>query len=492
MKLINRYKIVLCLSLLFGCTKDFEEVNTNPNGPEKVPANLLLPGIQRDMMRSLMSETWTLGNVVMQHTAKNQFVNEDRYLWGEKNNIWNAVYHNVRDVNNILLLAEEDENLSNYRAVALVMKSWMFSLATDAYGDVPYSQTMHGKDGVFFPVYDTQEAIYTGILADLAEANTTLATATNIADELIYGGNVASWRKLANSLRIRYLMRISDRIDVADELQAIVSDPDTNPIFAGNEEHAVYTYLASSPDQFPLFSERIGSFNEYRASKTMTDKLLALDDPRLYIYSRPTPLTEETPSTADDEYVGIPNGMDDVGAQEYNGGQENQSRIGSLFYENATTPEGLSIAKGVIMTYAELQFILAEAREKGLITVGDAATYYTQAITASFNYYGLEPEAAYLAQADVAYTGTTDEKLEKIGNQKWISLYYQGFEAWFDWKRTGYPVLLPSLTNQNDDRIPVRLIYPISEQSLNGDNRAAAVTRQGADDINSHVWWDVE
>jgi hypothetical protein len=472
-----------------SCTGEFEEVNTNPNSPLSTTPNLLLTGLERDMINSLLGETWGIGNIVIQHTAKNQFVNEDRYLWDELNSVWNAVYDNMRDVNNIIIQADET-NQPNYRGVALVLKSWMFSLATDCYGDVPYSQASQGKDGLLFPQYDSQEEIYNGILADLAEANTLLNGAINVSGDLIYGGDVKKWRKLANSLRLRYLMRISDRKDVSGDMKAILNDPTGNPIFESNADHAVYTYQASSPNQFPLFSTRIGSFNEFRASKTLVDYLKNLNDPRLFVFFRPTPITEVTASTADDVYEGIPNGLDDVIAQTYNGGQQYQSRIGPLFYEQANSAKGIEVAKGVIMTYAELQFILAEAREKGLIDVGSAETYYLNAINASFKYYGLTPEASYFTQEKVAYSGSTDQKLEKIGTQKWAASYFQGFEAWFNWRRTGHPVLQPSVDNQNDDRIPVRFIFPRIEQSLNSSNRNAAVARQGEDNINTRVWWD--
>lgn len=491
LKHISKYLMAVAAFALVNCTGDFEEINTNPNNPLETQPNLLLPAVQRDMMNSLLGETWGIGNIVIQHTAKNQFVNEDRYLWGELNAIWNAVYDNMRDVNHIISQAQETSH-PGYEGVGLIMQSWMFSLATDAYGDVPYSQAAQGKEGIFFAQYDTQEDIYNGILNDLERANTLLSGASNISGDLIYGGSVANWRKLANSLRLRYLMRISDRVDVSAKMTEIVDNPDSHPVFTGNADHAVYTFTANSPDQFPLFSTRIGSFNEFRASKTLTDKLMAINDPRLYVFFRPTPATELTTSTNDDQYIGIPNGMDDVSALTYNGGPEFQSRIGPLFYEAADTPEGLAVAKGVIMTYAELQFLLAEARERSLILTGDAGLYYEEGIKASFDFYGLTMDAAYLSQPEVAYAGSSDEKLNKIGTQKWMSLFFQGLEAWFDWRRTGYPVLAPSVDNQNNDRIPVRFIYPLIEQSLNGENHASAVARQGADDLNTRVWWDVD
>ncbi|MBK7870340.1 MAG: SusD/RagB family nutrient-binding outer membrane lipoprotein [Saprospiraceae bacterium] len=481
------FKSILFLALIFAvaaCTDEFEEINTNPNSPSEVNSALLLPQIQRDMINAVLGEAWGIGNVVIQHTAKNQFVNEDRYLWGELNSIWNNVYDNMRDVNNILIQSEE-LGQNNYKGIALIMKSWMFSLATDCYGDIPYTEASRAKEGFVYPKYETQENIYNGILNDLKTANDVLgSTGEVVSGDVIFNGDIEKWRKLANSLRVRYLMRISNKRDVSAELKSIVGDP-KQPVFGSNADNAVYDYLASAPDQFPQFTNRIGSFNEFRASKTAVDMLKTLNDDRMFIFFRPTPATEGSASPV---YEGIPNGLADAEALQYNGGPQNHSRIGELYFEQSISAKGLQIAKGIIMTNAELQFLLAEAAEKGLITA-DAATYYNNGIKASFEFYGLTANDTYLNQPTVAYTGTQQEKLVKIGTQKWIAFFYTGLEAWFDWRRTGIPALQPSVDNQNEDRIPVRFIYPIIEQGLNGDNRAEAVNRQGADDINTKMWY---
>lgn len=480
------FKIILALAVIAivpACTDEFEEINTNPNSPVSVNSALLLPQIQRDMVNAVIGEAWGIGNIVIQHTAKIQFVNEDRYLWGEINSIWNNVYDNMRDVNNIILQSEELKQ-NNYKGIALVMKSWMFSLATDAYGDVPYTEAARGKEGFIYPKYDTQESIYAGILADLKLANETLgSTGEVVQGDVIFNGDITKWRKLANSLRVRALMRISKKRDVSADLKGIVGDS-KNPLFTSNADNAVYTYLANSPDQFPNHTNRIGSFNEFRASKTLADRLQALNDPRLPIFFRPTPDTQGKPNPV---YIGVPNGLDDVAALQFNGGSQFISPVGELYFEQAVSAKGLSTARGVIMTNAELQFLLAEAAEKGLIT-GDASKYYQEGIKASFEFYGLTATDAYLNQAEVAYTGTSAEKLVKIGTQKWIAFYYQGLEAWFDWRRTGIPALKAGPSNQNNNLIPVRFRYPIIEQGLNAENRKAAVDRQGADDLNTKMW----
>lgn len=168
----NIRKIILFSAAMLtaiSCVKDFEEVNTNPNVPTSVTPDLLLSGVIRNMLNRQVNEAWSIGNIVIQHTAKIQFVNEDRYLWGELNSVWSDVYNNMRNVQNIIDFAEAAEPVqNNYLGVALIMKSWMFSTATDAYGDIPYTEAIKGKtDANYVPVYDTQETIYNGILADL-------------------------------------------------------------------------------------------------------------------------------------------------------------------------------------------------------------------------------------------------------------------------------------------------------------------------------------
>lgn len=491
--------------LLTACTKDFAEVNTDRNNPTSVSPDLLLSGIIKSSMDQQVNEAWGIGNIVAQYHAKIQFVNEDRYLWGERNGIWNNVYSNYRNLQNILLSVNGDES-NPYYGVALVMKSWMFSLATDAYGDVPYSEAAKAKtDGIYQPVFDTQEAIYDGILADLEKANQALATAgSNLSGDILYGGGASAllkWRKLANSLRIRYLVRLSKKRDVSAALQAIVGNPAANPVFEGNEDNAELEYLSAAPNQWPLYGTRVGSFDEFRVSKTLSDRLQALGDTRLNVFGRPS---QTSVANGNPKIEGVPNGLNDVDALAYNGGVQGVSRVGYTFAclvcnDNNQAPPDPAAPRAILMTYAELQFLLAEARQKGWISTGDAATYYENGIRANFDYWksivpaaynlDIDMPANYLTQPSVALTGTDAEKLEKIALQKWIALYFNGLEAWFDWRRTGMPAIIPGPANLNDNKVPLRYIYPLSTQSLNGDNRDAAVERQGGtDDLNTKMW----
>ncbi|KGE14555.1 SusD/RagB family nutrient-binding outer membrane lipoprotein [Sphingobacterium deserti] len=476
----------LALSLVFSaCDKNFEELNTNPNAILRVTPDLLLPTIIRSSVNQVMGDGWGIGNIVIQQTAKIQFVNTDRYIWGDQSGTWNGLYTVLRDVNNLEQLSET-AGQNNYRGISLVMKSWIYSVLTDAYGDVPYSQAIQGKsDQRFTPAYDPQEQIYAGIIADLEEANNLLgSTEEVIVGDILYAGNISRWKKLANALHLRYLMRISGRQNVSAQIRGILGDAAKYPIFESNEDNGTLRYLPELPNQFPVHTYRVGSFDEFRLSKTLGDKLAAYGDPRVQVFARPTAASA---GSANPQYAGVPNGLDDVAALNYNGGVQNISRIGNLYFEGAISERGLNVARGYIMAYPELQFILAEAAAKGLIS-GSAKAYYESGVSAAFEMVDTNMPAGYLMQEGVAFQDA--QSLERIGTQKWIGLFFTGLEAWFDWRRTGYPALQAGPSNQNNNRIPVRFAYPLSEQSLNAQSRAAAVARQGTDDINTAVWWD--
>lgn len=503
MKNLKKFIVAfVAVSIIVSCDNDFEKINTNPNVPTSVTPDLLLSGVIRNTINDQVNEAWSIGNIVVQHTAKIQFVNEDRYLWGERSGVWNSVYGNLRNVQNIIVAAETSKPVqNNYLGIALILKSWMFSVLTDTYGDVPYVDATKGKvSASYTPKYDAQETIYNGILADLKKANEILGTSSEaVSGDLIFNGNVTQWRKLANSLRLRYLMRISNKRDVKADMQGILDNASQNPVFVGNADNAALVYQAAAPNQWPLYTSRVGSFDEYRLSKTMSDYLTSIGDPRLQVFGRPT---EASVAAGTPKVEGIPNGLEDTQALSYNGGPQNVSRVGLTFacLVCSSTAPVANASRGLLMTYSELQFILAEARERNLITTGVADTYYANGINANFDYYraivpasygiSLTLPSNYFTQPGIAYAGTQAQKLNLIARQKWVALFFNGLEAWADWRRSGLPVLIPGAGNLNNNLIPVRYIYPQSEQSLNGANLSEAVGRQGSDNINTQVWWD--
>jgi hypothetical protein len=488
MKKIKQYIILVAAGLFLfpACTDDFVEKNTDPNAITDVSPDLLLPGIIRTAVNEMVNQSWSIGNIVIQHTAKIQFVSEDRYTWGDRDGLWENMYNNLRDVQLLLELSQKN-NANNYRGISLIMRAWMYSILTDAYGDIPYSEATKGVSGILQPKYETQEVIYNGILSDLKTANELLGPGEVVVGDLIYNGDVSKWKKLANSLRLRYLLRISDKKDVKAEMQAIINNPVETPIFSNSGDNGTMRYLTSAPNQFPMYTARQGSFDEFRLSKNLGDKLTTLGDPRITVFAQPT---DASVAAGTPKYSGVPNGLNEVAALDFNGGPNNISRAGALFYKGSITDRGLNVAKGYIMSYHELQFILAEAVKKGLVnTTKTAQFHYEEGVKAAFDYVDVDMPADYLKNPGVAYTDAN--ALTLIGTQKWISLFFSGLEAWFDWRRTGIPDIKAGVDNVNGGKVPVRFAYPRSEQTLNPASLNEAVTRQGADNYNTHVWWDL-
>jgi len=491
--------VFLVISLVAtSCTDDFEEINSNPNQTEKLSTpGLLLPGIIRGAMHDSYTGSWRRGNVVADYLA-NQFVSafdwspadaEEYFLW--------SYYGHLRNVQALADLAIAND-LKNYQGISLVLKSFFFQSMTDIYGDIPYAQAIKAKTGnINFPEYDTQESIYNGILQDLALANDLLSSSNEaVSGDILYNGDILKWKKFANSLRLRCLLRISDRVDPTAQMTAIVSDPVAYPLFSGNGDQAALQYLNQLGNEFPRYR---GTFGE-SASENMVNILKGLNDPRLYVFAQPTVATA---GGANPQYVGVPNGIADESV--FNGGPDNQSLPGLLWAPLNSSPQFASptAAQTLMMTYGELQLILAEAAERGFIS-GDPQAYYLQGVKSQFDYYASRipenfvfprpsdvlPPDSYYSQATVAYAGTQEEKLQKIWLQKWLALFNCGYEGWSEWRRTGIPQITPGPNSLGF--VPVRFLYPLTEQSSNKENYLKAIAVQGPDNTQTRVWWDVE
>lgn len=476
MKILN-IKALIVLAFLFvlnSCTKDFDEINKNPNYPTATEANpaLILPKILFESGNEVTAGLgWGTGNILAQLTATNNFTGTDRYLLGSFGGTWNLMYRNMRDANNLLAIGEASDNKA-YQGAALLLRSWMLAQLTELYGNVPYTEALSGKDGNFQPKYDDQKEIYAAILSDLAKAQDLFAEGGKMDGDILYGGDVTKWQKLANSLRVRYLMRLEKKwgemgINGGQEIMNIVN---SGIHFTSNDDNGAVNYLAGT-NRWPLNTARVGSFDEKRMSKTIETVLKDLGDPRMQILFRPVDNPES------DEYNGIPNGLSEDAASNFNGGAKNQSRLGTRFREEPATVEMM------IMHYSELMFILAEASEKGYIS-GDAASFYAAGVEANMNYLGITDVSEYMTQSGVQLGS---DNLNKIATQKWLSLFLVGNEAWYDFRRTGLPVLTPG-PDAVLNSIPVRAFYPGSEQTLNAANLSAAISAQGPDELTTKMW----
>ncbi|MET4139004.1 SusD/RagB family nutrient-binding outer membrane lipoprotein [Pedobacter sp. UYP1] len=464
----------LLLITAASCKKDLTDTNVDPNASKNAQPEFLLTAAIKNTADTYWGTTNNMNSSLLfvQHWAKIQYTDPDRYIFSNTafQELWTTGYRQgIVNLNQLIKLADAQGN-TNYKGVGLVLRSWIFALETDAYGDVPYSQA--GDITEFLtPKYDAQRDVYLGILSDLKAAQASLDPAGKaILGDVIYANSIANWKKFANSLRLRIALRIADREPAL--AKQVIADIQTEggTYISSNAENAQLNYK-TSPNQNPI-SNLFDTRDDYRVSKTIVDQLTALNDPRLPVYASKAVKTQL--------YTGVPNGLltGDAAAL----GLTSTSKPGAYFI--APT------APAVIISYAEILFDRAEAAARGF-TGENAAALYNQAVEASLLQYGISTTdiATYKARADVQYDASNYKK--SIGNQKWIALFGQGLEAFAEWRRLDYPVLTPPVAGALNGKIPVRFIYPGNEQSLNPDGYKAAVAHQGTDALTTKLWFDV-
>lgn len=475
-KIIFIFLAIVTTTVFNSCDKNFEEYNKNIDDPTVIPSSMLIGEAIR-----LASNTYystfngsEIGENWVQHNSLVVYNDPDRYRprVTSMDGVWNNFYAVASYANQMELLASEEANSVN-QGIAKVIKSYAFLVLTDLYGMIPFAEALKGpSEGNFTPVYNTQEEVYNGVLAMLDEAMPLLLSGVgevNANMDILYGGNVGKWHKFANSLKFRALMRISSKISDHSALQALV---DNGYLFSSNADEAKLVYLPASPEANPLFETIVDqSRGEHKLSETFVNSLIDHSDPRLSVMAQP--------AVNSGEYVGKPNGFEESPMAGYD--LDDVSAIGAKYLE-ATAP-------GYFLSYSELLLLLAEAAHKGYISGGDAAaqSYYEAALANSMAENGVTDYASYAADARIAYDA--GKAMEQIGYQKWLVLFCQGFEAWTEWRRTGYPVLTPAAQGYISE-IPSRLRYESTEQSVNGVNYAAAVASQGADELTTKVWWN--
>ena len=475
-KLLIPFYIIVAVTALAGCQKELERTNVNPNEPTVVqPDYLLSNGIKSNVDTYWGNDaTMETSLLYVQYWAKIQYPDPDRYIPATTNiqTVWNNFYaQGIQDFTTLAQLGDSLHN-PNYKAVATIMRAWIFQQLTDLYGDIPYTQAAN-IEKYLTPVYDSQRTVYRGLLADLKGAAQIISPSDNaIIGDVLLSGNMNSWKKFANGLRSRIALRIADRDPAAAKAVFTELAAEGNFFLTDKDTDVKLNYLAS-PNQNPVGRNR-ETRNDYRISKTVVDKLKALNDPRLSIYAA---LPTEPGST---NYVGVTNGLS----------ADSASRLGFTKTSDVGAAFTATQAPAWLFTYAEQLFILAEAAQRNLIS-GNAADLYQQPIRASFKQYGItgKPVDDYLAQASVVYDATNYKK--SIGEQKWLALFSEGLEAFAEWRRLDYPQLTPAYTGALQGKMPLRLTYPSSEQALNGNNYKAAVARQGADLLTTKVWFDI-
>jgi len=522
---------VIILAVIFtcvSCQKHLVELNKNPNGadPSSANPNLVLSTVLTESGKAFVNLGYLDIAGVMQHTQKDGWAGgHNEYDWGNTNS-WTGYYDILRN-NQFVYDKAVELDYPLHQGIALVMKSLMFGLITDLWGDIPYSNALKGeKEGAenTFPKFDSQQSVYDSILANLEKANDLLSGAsfnssTGSAD-VYYGGNALKWRRFANSLALRYYMRLSEKLPAVAQqgIEKIAADPDRYPVITAPADDAAMTFPGNSVmDSWPSYviPQSDGSdFRRIKMCNTLVKALLERNDPRIGVWADPVQVSiyldpdltgikdftvydtiingirrpavrviskdyltskqlQESDINQDPFYVGLPVALN--APQLYNLSPDPQqaarnphvSWVNARFSKGNAAPEGGDPSKVRLMSASEVHFILAEAAAKGW-NAGDAETHYNAAIAASFSAWGLGSAQAvdYITQPEVAFDGTQ----EQIITQKWISAWSVATEAWFDWRRTGYPELHGVLNRTVAKELPLRFYYPIEERNLNGAN----------------------
>lgn len=473
MKILHISLIFLVVAVLSSCTKDFEEINTNNNFPEITTPDLLFRNILYQTADDYARRGWEMGSHLGQQMTYHDFNDLDRYDRLSDSELWNNSYAMLRDLNNIEnFIAANPSAYSVYSGPVKVMKAFIGSTLTDLWGNVPFFAASQGKTGEYSPAYAAQSEIYNaenGILDLLVDAVADMESYNGgqpLSGDIVYGGDLSLWVRFANSLRMRQLIRSAKQQDVSSQLQAIV---DSGKFIADNSQNAKVDYLATSPNEWYFFNARSGDYTLLLMTDVMGNTLSEIQDPRLQVMFRPN---------TSGAFQGLVSGIDESWKEANNFDANNFSLVGPRYRDFPDQHDAM------LINTAEVHFMIAEAIERGWVS-GDAKTYYDEGIKAAFEYLGVAMPSGYMTDTRVQF-GT--DNLNKILTQKWIANFAVGFEPFFDHRRTGYPTLSPAIANVNEDKFPIRFLYPSAEQALNKQNYEANIAAQGMDNINTNIW----
>ncbi|QJB40603.1 SusD/RagB family nutrient-binding outer membrane lipoprotein [Chitinophaga oryzae] len=509
---------------LSSCNKKFEDYSVNTNKPAKVPPSLVLGGILGDMNAD---KPWS---VVMRW---NQFDCCNYNYYGDQRYDWNgadfASYFSLTNVQQMeaeaIRLGGKDVN--PYSALGKFARAFFYYRLSSLVGDVPLKTALQGKDNIA-PAYDAQKVVFVQVLQWLEEANTQLGAQianpdkSNTAEgqvlkgDFYYGNDLTKWQRAVNTFRLRVLIALSKKtgesdLNIAQQFKDIVSNPARYPLMESMDHNMQFIY--NNINKYPSNPDNLGfDATRYNMSATYLNTLVALKDPRAYITAEPaTKQINELHKLPSDitAYVGASSGesQEDMSSKMSNVDTAAYSLRSRSRYYNSYAAE-----PGVIVGFPELCFNMAEAINRGWIT-GDAEAWYKKGIKASLGFYGIPTEVAgtvsktykgtrydipfsfennYYQQAAVKYQGNNAQGLTQILTQKYLAFFENsGWEAYFNWRRTGVPVFLTGAGTGNSGVIPKRFKYPDTERAANTINWTTALKSQfggTTDDINAVMW----
>lgn len=480
---------LLVAAVVASCKKpsDFGDLNVDPNNPADPNTTLLFTNAIRSGLSSgIGSVTAADPLLYVQHLSEVFYTNASRY--SSRIFDYNSLYNgSLNDLKTIIDLNTDSATKSkpyviaggsnaNQIAAARILKAFIFMQMADRWGDIPYSAALKKLEDIT-PAFDKQQDVYKALFQELKDAVTGIDGGDGPTGDILLNGDMDWWKQWAASIRMILALRLSkaDAATGKTEFAAAFSDG----VLEDNDHTIFYQYLTDANNQNPWYNNYVvGKRYDYAISETMVNKLKAFNDPRLPVFAD---------TTAVKTYVGMPYGLTSpVG---YAAGTikapGNISLIGEVFRQQDS--------KAAVTTYAQLQFAQAEAAHLGWIPGGEAAaaTYYLAGIKASLEQFEAAGYATYITQLGVVYNAA--KAVELIQTQKWIASYLgNGYEAWAEWRRTGYPVLTPApdAAPVSGGQIPRRQAYPTTERDLNTENYNIVIGRQGADELTTKTWVD--
>jgi hypothetical protein len=502
-----------------SCSEKFTEYEIDPNHATSVPPSLVLTGILSDIN---IDDPWSNVSRWCQFDVCNY------NYYGDQRYDWTGAGLNYLTLKNIGKMQEEAARaglaeVNEYRAIGKFLSAFFYYRMTSLTGDLPLSEALGGKE-IPTPVYDNQDAIFKQILQWLEEANTDMASViTSSGDGKIdgdfYFANKSAWQKVINTFHLRVLIALSKKdsdasLNIKSSFASIVSNPSQYPLLEDAADNLQYIY--SSYNKYPSNPDNLGfDATRYNMSATYLNNLVALNDPRAFVTAEPatkqlsagkavTDITAYNGANSGEDLAAMSSKMADVNNAEYS------VRSRQRYYSS------YNAEPGIIIGYAEMCFNIAEAINRGWMT-GNAEDWYMKGIKTSLSFYGIPVDAVgsftkiypynssdavtynidfnftdYYAQSSVKYVGNTADGLEQILLQKYLAFFQNsGWEAYFNYRRTGVPAFLTGTGTGNSGRIPKRFQYPATEQTSNETNWSNAVSNQfggTSDDINAEMW----
>jgi hypothetical protein len=476
---------ILIATILAACTDDFDNYNIDKKLPAEVPGDALFTSGQLNLMDQISTPNVNLNifRLISQYWTETTYTDEANYDLVNRtipDFTFSGYYRDaLKDLDEAAKLIAAEEALTDAEATAKQNKLHIIELLTcyayqnlvDIFGNIPYTEALDLTQVT--PAYDDAWTIYQDLIS---RVNTAIAGLDDSGDsfggqDLVYGGDVAAWILFGNSLKLKLGIAIADHNDAM--AKSSVEAAVTSGVLSSNADNALLQYLGAPPNSNPVHDELVlTGRKDFVAANTITDIMNGLADPRLANYFTQVDTSSES-GVVKLAYVGGIYGASSPYAL--------NSHVADAIQE-PTFP-------GLLFTYDEILFYLAEAAERGYTVGMTAEEAYNAAITASFEFWGTDGAAAYLAKPEVAYATAAGNWRQKIGTQAYLAFYTRGLEAWCEWRRLDHPTFhMPP--NAFTDTIPKRYIYPINEQTLNPDNYAAAAAAMGGDVVDNRIFWD--